>query len=67
MLYQVRVYCHASHRMGACECERRHPFLLDGAFASIAEANHRGEEFVAAQLRDDVEWEVLNEHGAVVC
>jgi hypothetical protein len=66
MKYLVRVYCHDSYE-AECSCQPRHPFILEESFDSIRAANDRGGKVVAAEGRDDLEWEVLDEKGNSVC
>jgi hypothetical protein len=67
MTYQIRIYCHTSYETGTCEHDPVHPFVVPGTFESIRVANDRGDEIVS-QLRDEeIEWEVFDQTGEVVC
>jgi hypothetical protein len=65
--YRVRVYCHASFAGRVCQHEPTHPFTLPEEFSSLRIANDRGDEFTAALEDDEVEWEVIDTAGNLVC
>jgi hypothetical protein len=67
MNYKVRIYCHTSFEIGACEHNPNHPFMLPETFKSINDANNHGDKIVAQYKNDEIEWEVLDETGEVVC
>jgi hypothetical protein len=67
MKYFVRVYCHRSFETGSCLCIPPHPYLLEGSFSSIRAANDRGDKAIGVNRDDDVEWEVIDEEGEVIC
>ena len=67
MTYKIRIYCHTSFEMGTCEHSPKHPFMLTEKFESLTEANFHGEIIVAKFKNDEIEWEVLDETGAVAC
>jgi hypothetical protein len=68
-MYRVRIYCHTSFERGSCDHDPPHPFVLPDSFDSILTANDAGGSFVA-QINDDedeVEWEVIDSSGNLVC
>jgi len=67
MTFRVRVYCHASFAGQACPHEPRHPFMLPEQFPSIRAANDSGGTFVDGSKDEEVEWEVLDAEGNIVC
>ncbi len=67
MNYFVRIYCHKSWDRGTCDHQPAHPYTLPEPFDSIRAANDRGDELVGVPNDDDIEWEVIDEKGEVVC
>jgi hypothetical protein len=67
MAYRIRIYCHTSYEVGSCEHNPPHPFVLPQTFPSIRAANDRGGETVGERHHDDLEWEVIDQRGEVVC
>ena len=67
MSYRVRIYCHKSWETGACKHVPPHPFTVPTTIKSIRAANDHGGEVVAQLNDEEVEWEVINENGEVVC
>ena len=67
MTYRVRIYCHKSWEMGICKHVPPHPFTVSTTFKSIRAAHDHGGEVVAQLNDEEVEWEVINEKGEVVC
>ena len=67
MKYLVRVYCHKSWETGACGHAPPHPYTLPETFESIRAANDHGDKVVGAPNDDDIEWEVVDETGQIVC
>ena len=67
MSYRVRIYCHTSYEIGSCEHKPPHPLVLSQTFPSIRAANDRGGETVGERHDDDLEWEVIDQQGEVVC
>lgn len=65
--FHVRIYCLDSCETGSCDHEPSHPFTLVDAFATIRLANDRGGEIVAGYQNHDIQWEVLDSRGRVVC
>ena len=65
--YFVRIYCHVSHEVGTCACDPQHPFVLSEPYDSIRSANERGYALIGVGRDDDLEWEVINDRGKVVC
>ncbi len=67
MKYLVRVYCHKSWEAGTCDHSPPHPYTLPEKFDSIRAANDCGDELVGVPNQDDIEWEVIDETGEVIC
>jgi len=67
MSYRVRIYCHKSWETGTCEHVPAHPFTVPITFESIRAANDGGGEMVASLKDEEIEWEVVDENGELVC
>lgn len=67
MTYKARIYCHKSWETGTCQHVPRHPFILPESFDSVRAANDHGGEVVARYHDDEIEWEVIDETGELVC
>ena len=56
-----------SFEIGSCNRhEPPHPFIAPRAFDSITAASEYAEDLVAEMEEDDIEWEVIDEDGAVL-
>ena len=64
---QNRIYCHTSWETGTCQHVPPHPFVVPGSFESIRAANDRGGEIVAKIKEENIEWEIIDENGELVC
>jgi hypothetical protein len=67
MTYKIRIYCHKSWETGTCQHLPSHPFVVPDSFDSIRAANDRGGEIVAKFNDEEIEWEVIDQNGELVC
>jgi len=67
MTYKARIYCHKSWETGTCQHVPPHPFVLPESFDSIRAAKDHGGEVVTRYHDDEIEWEVIDETGELVC